>query len=80
MTGQIPGDPLNSMETEVETQAGAVTNTYSGQNWGDYSSMAIDGQDGCTFWYAQEYFGSSGTNWQTRLVKFHFPRCTSYPH
>ena len=33
------------------------TNTF---RWGDYSSMAIDPTDDCTFWYTTEY---QPTNW-----------------
>jgi len=43
--------------------------------WGDYSSMAIDA-DGCTFWYAQEYYTvPASTNWQTRLTSSKFNGC-----
>jgi hypothetical protein len=36
--------------------------------------MAID-PDGCRFWYTQEYYETSGTNWQTRIGSFSFPSC-----
>ena len=45
--------------------------------WGDYSSMAIDPSDDCTFWYAQEYYKTTGAfNWVTRLASFKFKGCT----
>jgi hypothetical protein len=62
------------METETTLFAGTGAQT-SGDRWGDYSSMAID-NDGCTFWYAQEYYATSnGDNWQTRLVQLKFNGC-----
>jgi len=73
-TGRVPTDPLGQMETETTLFAGTGAQT-SGDRWGDYSSMAIDG-DGCTFWYAQEYYATSnGDNWQTRLVQLKFNGC-----
>ncbi len=55
VTGRVPTDPLGQMEGETPAYAG--TGSQGGSfRWGDYSSMAIDGADGCTFWYAQEYY------------------------
>jgi hypothetical protein len=73
-TGRVPSDPLGQMEAEVSLIAG--TGSQAGQfRWGDYSSMAIDA-DGCTFWYAQEYYTvPAGFNWQTRLASFKFNGC-----
>ncbi len=43
--------------------------------WGDYSAMTVDPVDDCTFWYTQEYYITSGSNWQTRIGSFKFPSC-----
>ena len=43
--------------------------------WGDYSAMTID-PDGCTFWYTNEYYETTGLNWQTRIGSFKFAQCT----
>ncbi len=71
-TGRVPGDPLNTMETEqtIINGAGSQTN-YS--RWGDYSSMAIDPVDGCTFWYTTEYLEITGYYWSTQIASFNFP-------
>ena len=73
-TGRVPTDPLGQMEAETILVAG--TGSQSGNiGWGDYSSMAIDA-DGCTFWYAQEYYTvPASTNWQTQLASFKFNGC-----
>ena len=42
--------------------------------WGDYSTMAIDPTDDRTFWYTNEYYITSGTNWQTRIGAFRINR------
>ena len=56
-------------------RTGSQTNTF---RWGDYSSMAIDPTDDCTFWYTTEYHAdcAAGNNWGTRIASFSFPSCT----
>jgi hypothetical protein len=75
-TGRVPTDPIGQMQTESVLTAGTGSQS-SGQRWGDYSSMSIDGTDGCTFWYTQEYYivPAGGDNWQTRLNSFKFNSC-----
>jgi hypothetical protein len=74
-TGRVPTDPLGQMEAETSLFAG--TGSQGGSyRWGDYSSMAIDAVDGCTFWYAQEYYVAPATaTWQTRLTSLKFSGC-----
>jgi hypothetical protein len=76
-TGRTPSDPLGTMESEATIVTGSGFQPYSVDRWGDYSSMAIDPTDDCTFWYAQEYTNSTASlNWFTRLASFHFtPQC-----
>ena len=75
-TGRIPGDPAGTMESPslIKTGTGVQTSAGGGR-WGDYSSMAIDPSDDCTFWYAQEYYTKNGANWSTRLASFKFTAC-----
>lgn len=54
--------------------------TSSSNRWGDYSSMNVDSDDDCTFWYTQEYYEfTSSSGWSTRIGKFKFPQCTPVP-
>ncbi|MEW5985077.1 MAG: hypothetical protein AB1791_00420 [Chloroflexota bacterium] len=69
--GEIPG-LLPQAEEELIAGTGAQT-TIS--RWGDYSAMAVDPNDDCTFWYTTEYYITTGTNWQTRIGSFKFPSC-----
>ncbi len=71
-TGRVPGDPSGTMEGEqvIINGTGSQTN-YS--RWGDYSSMAVDPVDGCTFWYTTEYLATTGYYWSTRIASFSFP-------
>jgi len=70
--GRYSTDTLNQLaqgEANMISGSGSQT-TYS--RWGDYSSMSIDPVDDETFWYTQEYYVSTGTNWQTRIGSFKF--------
>jgi len=79
-TGRLAGDPLGTMsQGEAELIAGTGSQTGFSNRWGDYSMLAVDPVDDCTFWYTQEYYQTSGYNWQTRIGSFKFPNCTSGP-
>jgi len=68
--GRLTLDPLNEL-TRGERSGIAGTGSQSSiSRWGDYSTLGIDPVDDETFWYTQEYYISSGTNWQTRIIAF----------
>jgi len=75
-TGQAAGLPLNTLGAETTIQAGIGSQTGTLHRWGDYSSMALDPVDDCTFWYTTEYLKTNGSfNWSTHLAAFRFPGC-----
>ncbi|HEY3204014.1 MAG TPA: hypothetical protein VGL03_10180 [Thermoanaerobaculia bacterium] len=75
-TGRVPTDPLGTMELESNLYDGTGSQLQNLNRWGDYSAMAIDPVDQCTFWYTTEYLKTSGTfNWSTRIGHFKFPGC-----
>jgi len=77
-TGRVPSDALGTMESETTIHAGSGSQTGGLSRWGDYTSMAIDPADDCTFWYSNQYEPSSGNfNWATWLASFKFPSCGS---
>jgi uncharacterized repeat protein (TIGR01451 family) len=76
-TGRLAADtPLDEMtQSEAALIAGGGSQTGAGR-WGDYSMLAVDPTDDCTFWYTQEYYqATSSTGWQTRIGSFKFPSC-----
>lgn len=74
---RLAGDPLGTLGSEATLRAGGGSQTASNR-WGDYSAMAIDPADDCTFWYTNEYYTtSSGSTWATRIGAFRLPECTS---
>ena len=74
--GRAFGDPLSTLRAEETVLAGGGSQTGTLHRWGDYSSMALDPTDDCTFWYTTEYLKTNGSfNWSTHLVSFKFPAC-----
>ena len=80
-TGRVPTDPVNTMEAPAGifagpgSQKGGTAN--GGDRWGDYSGMAVDPGDDCTFWYVNEYLPANGLfNFHTRLASLKFPGCS----
>jgi hypothetical protein len=80
-TGRLAADPANTLpQGETSLMVGTGSQTHSAARWGDYSMMAVDDSDGCTFWYTQEYIQTTGSApWQTRVASFKFPTCTTAP-
>lgn len=76
--GREVNDPLNTLSTEDSMQTGTGSQLTNLARWGDYSTMAIDPSDDCTFWYTTEFLKTSGTfNWSTRISSFKFVTCGS---
>jgi hypothetical protein len=77
-TARLAGDPLGQM-TQGEGTIITGGGSQSGQSlsrWGDYSSLAVDPSDDCTFWYTNEYLTSTGAfNWHTRIGAFKVTGC-----
>jgi hypothetical protein len=75
-TGRVPTDPLGAMESEIVVKAGSGSQISALHRWGDYSAMAVDPVDDCTFWYTNEYLKATGSfNWSTWITSFKFPGC-----
>ena len=76
-TGRLVTDPLGTMpQGEAVIQGGGGSQTGTASRWGDYSSMAVDPVDDCTFWYTTEYYqATSNVGWRTRIASFKFPTC-----
>lgn len=75
--GRLAADPLGTLTTtEATLQAGAGTQSDPQARWGDYSMLAVDPTDGCTFWYTNEYMATSGdAPWLTRIAEVRLPGC-----
>jgi hypothetical protein len=75
--GRLATDPLNLLsQGEASVIDGTGSQDAGLTRWGDYSSLAVDPNDDCTFWYTTEYLTATGSfNWHTRIASFNFPSC-----
>jgi hypothetical protein len=77
-TGRLASDALGTLESEDLVFNGSGSQNGGLSRWGDYTGLAIDPVDDCTFWHSNEYLPANGSfNWNTRLVSFNFPSCIS---
>ncbi len=78
-SGRVPTDPAGTLQSEQLIFQGAASQVGSGR-WGDYSGLAIDPSDDCTFWYTNQYYATASVNgWSTRIASFRFPTCGTGP-
>jgi hypothetical protein len=77
LSGQQAGEPIGTTDAETLVFAGSGSQFSTASRWGDYSSMALDGADFCSFWYTTEYYPADGSfAWNTRLIgQIKFPNC-----
>jgi hypothetical protein len=76
VAGRAPTDPAGALFGPLVLVTGSGVQFNSFHRWGDYSSMAVDPTDDCTFWYTQEYYATTGSfNWTTRIGSFKFNTC-----
>ena len=80
-SGRLAGDPLGTLTVaESDLQAGSGAQGHSSGRWGDYSMLAVDPTDGCTFWFTSEYYlGSSSAGWRTGIGSFRLNGCGGTP-
>ena len=76
-TGRAKTDTLGQMTaTETIIATGIRSNTGS-TRWGDYTSMAVDPIDDCTFWYTNQYIPTTtASNWGTQIASITYPAGT----
>jgi hypothetical protein len=77
LSGQTAGEAVGTTDAETLTFQGSGSQTDTFSRWGDYSSMALDGADLCSFWYTTEYYPATGSfAWNTRIAgQIKFPSC-----
>jgi hypothetical protein len=74
-TGRVATDPLNTMELPAMIVAGNGSQ-IGVDRWADYSGLAIDPMDDCTFWYVNQYYPTNSRfMFHTRVASFKFPTC-----
>ncbi len=60
--GRLATDTANTLgQGSAILYAGLGSQEWTGNRWGDYTSMMVDPSDDCTFWYSAEYYKTSGS-------------------
>ena len=78
--GRTPSDPAGTLEDEQVMKLGLGSQTGGGDRWGDYTALAVDPTDDCTFWFAEEYQKQDGGfDWNTAIGTFSFAGCGGGP-
>lgn len=67
-----PKGTLSFRESVLVDGEAAQANTL---RWQDYTSLAIDPSDDCTFWYVGDYLKKGAVNYSTRIGAFRVPSC-----
>ena len=75
-SGQEAGGERGVTAREALIKQGGGSQLQSFDRWGDYSSMALDGSDSCTFWYTNEFYPVDGSfAWDTWVASINFRHC-----
>jgi hypothetical protein len=72
-SGRLAGDPPGILSAPERTFGTGAAWHYNGA-WGDYGSLRVDPQDGCTFWGTHQVVGAD-QKWRTRIGAFRFAEC-----
>jgi hypothetical protein len=76
ISGRSAGDALGTLAPEVAITLGTGSQVDTVSRWGDYTSMALDAADDCTFWYTNQYYTLTDSfAWSTRVASFKFNNC-----
>ena len=76
VAGRKSTDPLGQLSAEVLSVQGNGSQPSTANRWGDYSTMAIDPSDNCTFFYTTEYYMvTQQFDWSTDVSSWKFPNC-----
>jgi hypothetical protein len=73
-TGRLASSPLGSM-SEAEITLVDGSGPAPNIRWGDYGSLSVDPQDGCTFWLVENYAIAGASARQNRVGSFKFDSC-----
>lgn len=76
VAGRESSDALGTLSPEVVIVNGTGSQPSTANRWGDYSTMAIDPSDNCTFFYTTEYYMvTQQFDWSTNISSWKFPGC-----
>ena len=73
--GRLANDPLGVLTFHETTLALGEAAQASTVRWEDYTTLAMDPSDDCTFWYVGDYLKKDQTSYSTKIGAFEIPGC-----
>jgi hypothetical protein len=69
------GDPKGQLTFHESVLAEGEASQTNSLRWEDYTNIAVDPSDDCTFWFAGNYLKAGATSTTTRIGSFAVPGC-----
>lgn len=69
------GDPKGRLTFHESVLAAGQASQTTNLRWEDYTNIALDPSDDCTFWFAGNYLKAGATSSTTRIGAFQIPGC-----
>ena len=69
------GDPKGQLTFHESVLAEGQASQTNSLRWEDYTNIAVDPSDDCTFWFAGNYLKAGATSSTTRIGSFAVPGC-----
>jgi hypothetical protein len=74
-TARLANDPKGQFTFHESVLAEGKASQTGSLRWEDYTNIAVDPSDDCTFWFAGNYLKSGATSSTTRIGSFVVPGC-----
>lgn len=74
-TARTPGDPKGQFSFQESVLAEGHASQTNSLRWEDYTNIAVDPSDDCTFWFAGNYLKAGTASSTTRIGSFVVPGC-----
>ncbi|MGA7234877.1 MAG: hypothetical protein WBY44_04320 [Bryobacteraceae bacterium] len=75
VAARLAKDPKGQLTFHESVLAEGHASQTGSLRWEDYTNIAIDPSDDCTFWYVGNYLKSGATSSTTRIGSFAAPGC-----
>lgn len=75
---RLASDPKGQMTLHEAVLADGQASQTNTLRWEDYSTLDIDPDDDCTFWYAGDYFRAGAEDYSTRIGAWRLPGCGAH--
>jgi hypothetical protein len=72
---RLADDPLGLLTFHESTLATGEAPQTTTVRWEDYTTLAMDPSDDCTFWYVGDYLKKDATTYSSKIGSFQIPGC-----